>query len=258
MLWILVCPNSSWTARRFAPRSTASCFAGTTRVYLWPALRERAALETSLYLPVKQFLEKLGFEVKGEICGCDIVALRGDSSPRVVIGELKLHFNLELVPQGIDRTAACDEIWLAVRTSVRGGGRERDPRVRKLCRLLGFGLLGVSATGHVEVLVDPGPWRPRRNPQRRSQLVDEHTRRLGDPVLGGSSQSPIMTAYRQQALACAAALSDGPRRPRDIRGEMPDAPKILLRNVYGWFVRVERGLYALTDEGKAAIVRWPQ
>ena len=31
---------------------------------------------------------------------------------------------------------------------------------------------------------------------------------------------------------------------------MPDAPKILLRNVYGWFVRVERGVYALSESGQ--------
>ena len=31
-------------------------------------------MESSLYLPVKRFLEKLGFEVKGEICSCDLVA----------------------------------------------------------------------------------------------------------------------------------------------------------------------------------------
>jgi hypothetical protein len=119
--------------------------------------------ETFLCSPVKRLLESLGFAVKGEICGCDLVALRGDEPPRVVIGELKLGFSLELVLQGIDRTAACDEIWLAVRTSARAG-RERDPRVRKLCRLLGFGLLGVSATSRVEVLVEPSPWRPRRDP----------------------------------------------------------------------------------------------
>ena len=67
-----------------------------------------------------------------------------------------------------------------------------------------------------------------------------------------------MTAYRQQALACAAALSAGPRRPRDVKAMVPDAPKILLRNVYGWFVRVERGLYGLTDLGRAALIRWPK
>ena len=214
-------------------------------------------METSLYLPVKHFLENLGFEVKGEICGCDLVALHGDAPPVVVIGELKLSFNLDLVLQGVDRTAACDEIWLAIRTSVRDRGRERDPRVRKLCRLLGFGLLGVSAAGQVELLVEPGAWRPRRDPQRRSQLVAEHRRRQGDPALGGSSKSPIMTAYRQQALACVAALSDGPRRPREIKAAIPDAPKIFLRNVYGWFVPVERGLYALTDLGRATLTRWP-
>ncbi len=67
-----------------------------------------------------------------------------------------------------------------------------------------------------------------------------------------------MTAYRQQALACAAILSGGPRRPREIKVQVPDAPKILLNNVYGWFDRVERGVYALTPDGKAALTRWPQ
>src|SRR5262249_20619017 len=119
-----------------------------------------ATRETSLYLRVKRFLESLGFEVKGEICSCDLVAIRDEEPPLVVIGELKLGFNLELVLQGINRSAACDQVWLAVRMSGRRG-RERDPRVRKLCRLLGFGLLGVSASGRVEVLVEPMPWRPR-------------------------------------------------------------------------------------------------
>ena len=150
--------------------------------------------ETSLYVPVKRFLESLGFDVKGEICGCDLVALRGDEPPVVVIGELKLAFNLELVLQGVNRTASQISSQAAVRTSVRAG-REHDPRVRKLCRLLGFGLLGVSATGRVDVLVEPLPWRPRRDPKRRSRLINEHKRRLGDPALGGMTKSPIMTAY---------------------------------------------------------------
>src|SRR3954454_25314195 len=112
------------------------------------ARRTPAAPETSLYAPVKRFLESLGFAVKGEVCGCDLVALRGDEPPVVVIGELKLSFTLELVLQGVNRTAACDEVWLAVRSTARG--REQVPRVRKLCKLLGFVLLSVSAAGHVD------------------------------------------------------------------------------------------------------------
>ena len=216
------------------------------------------ALESSLYLPVKRFLEKLGFEVKGEICGCDLVALDGKEPAAVVVGELKLTFTLDLVLQGIDRIAACDEVWLAVRASRRGRGREHDPRVRKLCRLLGFGLLSVSARGRVDVLVEPCPWRPRRDPKRRSRIVHEHQRRLGDPAIGGTTRQPIMTAYRQQALACAATLSLAPSRPRDLKGDIPDAAKILQRNVYGWFVRIERGLYGLSDAGLAALVRWKE
>ncbi len=218
-------------------------------------------METALYGPVKRFLEARGFAVKGEVCGCDLVAVNGADPPLVVIGELKQRFSLELLLQGVDRLAAGDEIWLAVRLSARRG-RERDPRVRKCCRLLGFGLLGVSAKGVVEVLVEPKAWRPRKVARRRHRLVDEHRRRRGDPAVGGGTRQPIMTAYRQQALAVAAALAAdaasgaGALRPRDLKAVAPDAPKILLHNVYGWFARVERGVYGLTEAGRAALVRW--
>ena len=214
-------------------------------------------METDLYLPVKRFLEGLGYVVKGEIGGCDVVALSGDAPPLVVVGELKLTFSLELVLQGVDRAKLCDEVWLAARLSPRGKGRESDVRFRDLCRRLGFGLLGVSSAGTVDILLSPAAGAPRRDPKRRSRLVDEHMRRQGDPVLGGGSRAPIMTAYRQRALACASALAAGPRRPRDLKAEVPDAAKILLGNVYGWFLRAERGVYCLTDAGRAALERWP-
>lgn len=215
-------------------------------------------LETSLYSPVKGFLEGLGFVVKGEIRGCDLLALSADSPPIVVICELKLQFNLELVLQGVDRMAASDEVWLAARMSARGKGRESDARFRNLCRRLGFGLLGVSTNGQVQVLLSPIAVTPRRDPKRRSKLIDEHRRRQGDPVAGGGSRAPIMTAYRQEALACAAALTSGRKRPRDLKPGMPNAPKILLHNVYGWFVRTERGVYDLTESGRQALLRWPE
>lgn len=213
-------------------------------------------METSLYAPVKRFLEGLGFEVKGEVCGCDIVAVERGSPIALVICELKLSFTLDLVLQGVDRSTACDEVWLAVRASLRGRGRESDPRVKRLCRLLGFGLLCVFNSGRVEVLVEPAPWRPKHNAKRRSKILDEHRRRKGDPSTGGATRRPIMTAYRQQSLECAAMLARAPARPRDLKGAIPDAPKILLHNVYGWFVRVERGVYSLSEAGRAAITLW--
>ena len=67
-----------------------------------------------------------------------------------------------------------------------------------------------------------------------------------------------MTAYRQQALACAALLQAGPGRPRDLRVVAPEAGRILQRNVYVWFERTERGVYRLNSLGQAALQRWPQ
>ena len=215
-------------------------------------------METALYLPVKRFLENLGFSAKGEVGGCDVVALKGDDPPMVVVCELKQVFNLELLLQAVDRAGACDEVWVAARLSERGKGRESDARYRSLCRRLGFGMLAVTSTGQVEVLVAPPTSAPRRNPKKRSRLVVEHQRRKGDPVAGGSTRMPVMTAYRQQALACAAALAEGPKRVRDLRTDVPDAAKILQRNVYGWFDRAERGVYGLTKAGHAALRRWPQ
>ena len=157
-----------------------------------------------------------------------------------------------------DRATASDEVWLAARLSSRGRGRKSDARFRNLCRRLGLGLLGVLPNGQVEVLVSPTAPMPGKNTLRRSRLVEEHRRRQGDPAEGGGSRVPIMTAYRQRALACAAALAQGPRQSAGPQGVDRDAYNILHRNVYGWFVAVERGIDGLTETGRRALLRWPK
>ena len=214
-------------------------------------------LETTLYPAVKRFLESAGFLVKGEVDGCDAVAVSKDGSLRLVIVEMKCGFSLDLLLQAVDRLRSADEVWLAVPATQRG--RDRDPRVRRLCRLIGFGLMAVHLRSKsIEVLAEPGPYRPRPDQRRRKRLLSEHVRRVGDPTPGGSLRQPILTAYRQQALACAAMLQTGSGRPRDLRAVAPEAGRILLRNVYGWFERTERGLYWLNSLGEAALLRWPQ
>jgi hypothetical protein len=215
-------------------------------------------METSLYLPVKDFLEQAGYTVKGEIGGCDLVGLSDSDPTVVVVCELKLSFNLELILQAVDRATVSDEVWIAARISAKGRGREADKRYRDLCRRLGIGMLGVSDAGDVSVIVASVSPMPRTNPKRRSRLMREHRNRRGDPALGGSTRQPVMTAYRQQALGCAAALAVGPVRIRDVTTAVPDAGKILRSNYYGWFERLERGIYGLTDAGREALIRWPQ
>ena len=79
--------------------------------------------------------------------------------------------------------------------------------------------------------------------------------RVGDPNTGGTSQRPIVTAYRQDALRCLAVLAEqGPAKAADVAGAsgVPRATAIMYRDVYGWFERVERGVYALSPKGQAA------
>lgn len=210
--------------------------------------------ESALYPAVKRFLAERGYEAKGEVGGCDIVAVRPGEPPFLVIIELKLGLSFELVLQGVERMAWCDEVWLAVPATRKG--RDRDTRARKLCRLIGFGLLAVGPGGGVEVLAEPLPYRPRPNGRRRRSLLAEHGRRRGDPSPGGTRGVPIETAYRQEALACAGRLRAGPLPTRALREASARATSILYRNVYGWFERRARGVYALTAEGEAAVSRW--
>src|SRR5207302_2492848 len=156
------------------------------------------------------FLERLGYEVKGEVRGCDLVARRGDEPP--VIVELKLRFNLGLVLQGVDRLALSERVYVAVpRPSARAGGRRfggirpETPAVRRLCRRLGLGLI-VVVGDTVAVIEEPVPYRPRPAHQRAARLIAEFERREGDMNVGGAARTPIITAYRQDALRIARVL----------------------------------------------------
>ena len=179
-----------------------------------------------------------------------MVGIRDGAPSRLVIAEMKLALNFELVLQAVERMGRADEIWLAVLATRKG--RDRDTRARKLCRLLGFGLIAIHPRNVVEVLADPTPYQPRRDSKGRRRIANEHATRQGDPSPGGLGGTPVMTAYRQEALRCARQLENGPKRPRDLRPEAPRAAAILLRNVYGWFERQERGVYGLTAIGRAA------
>ncbi|MGB3486218.1 MAG: DUF2161 family putative PD-(D/E)XK-type phosphodiesterase [Mycobacterium sp.] len=208
-------------------------------------------LESDLYPPVKALLESQGYVVKGEVAHCDVVGVRDDEPP--VIVELKSAFSLGLLLQGVDRLTLTDTVYLAV-----GRIPKQSKQIRTLCRRLGVGLIVVTGR-RADVLVDPAPYAPRKNKRKVGRLLGEHARRVGDPNLGGSStRVPMITAYRQEAVRCAELLHDGPMRLADMRaaGDVPNAAKIMQKDYYGWFERVERGTYALTPVGRNSMARY--
>ena len=61
----------------------------------------------------------------------------------------------------------------------------------------------------VEIVEEPVPYRPRPAKLRALRLKDEFDRRLGDANIGGAAATPVVTAYRQDALRCARVLARG-------------------------------------------------
>lgn len=212
--------------------------------------------ETGLYGPVKQFFEDQGFAVRSEVKDCDLAAVRGDD---MVLVEMKSHFNLTLVLQGIDRLQMCDTVYLAVDRAHCRRPLRRWRSIQRLCSELGLGLLTVDLMRQpvaVEMVVAPQSSGFRRNRRRRRDLLHEFHQRSGDYNVGGSTGQPIVTAYREHALLIARYVSEHqPAAVAEVRTGtgIYRSGTILQDNYYGWFVRVRRGSYTLSEGGVEAL-----
>lgn len=208
--------------------------------------------EVDLYPDLKAFLEGQGYEVKAEIGACDVMAVRGAEPP--VIVEMKLSFSLALVMQGVARQSLFDTVYLAVPAPKKGWpARYKD--IVAVCRRLGLGLLAVHPGQGVEAHLDPGPYVPRRNVARAGKLLCEFQRRVGDPNQGGSTGVKRMTVYRQDALRCLNLLAGGAMKGAEVARAtgVSRATTLMRDDHYGWFERLEKGVYGLTVVGQAAL-----
>lgn len=142
----------------------------------------------------------------------------------------------------------------------------------------------------VEVLCQPGEGNrtERNSPRKRERLLVEFRERSGDYNTGGVTRAKLVTAYREKTLRVAAALqqlsmaenhsdlpssnSESSCTPENHKPKAKTPPKpgvtpaairnlsgignaasMLQQNYYGWFSRVARGRYILTDAGLQAL-----
>lgn len=215
--------------------------------------------ETDLYAPVKTWLEARGYEVKAEVGAVDVMAQKeGD----VLIVELKTGFSLTLLQQAVARQAVTDLVYVAVpRWSGRAGWRAFKGNIG-LCKRLGVGVLSVRvkdgpSDSIVQVHSDPVPFRPRKSKRKQGQLLSEFSRREGDPNTGGTRGS-VVTAYRQDAERCAAFLEAHGASKGAVVAKATGVTKattMMRDNHYGWFEKVEPGVYRLNDLGQSTMVK---
>ncbi|GGA38519.1 DUF2161 family putative PD-(D/E)XK-type phosphodiesterase [Paenibacillus physcomitrellae] len=222
--------------------------------------------ETELYKPLKQYFEKLGYLVKSEVRHCDLVGIHsGQTEPLIV--EIKKTFNLALLLQGLERQKMTREVYLAVERNraKKGAHNQRWSDLTALCQRLGLGLMTVTfyktKSPFVEVLCTPSGYETGRRASklRTSRLINEFHERSGDYNVGGSTGRKLYTAYREKALKVAAAVQAGgqisPRKAKEHSG-VSAAAAIMQHNYYGWFQRVARGSYVLTETGTAALAEY--
>ncbi|MDR0406161.1 MAG: DUF2161 family putative PD-(D/E)XK-type phosphodiesterase [Clostridiales bacterium] len=219
--------------------------------------------EADLYAPVRDFLVNLGYDVKGEVKGCDMTAVREDT---LVIVELKRSFNAELVFQAIERQKTADSVYVAIpRPKSYTAKRWRDTLALAARLELGIIVVAFTAAGPVaEIACHPREYTPRRKTNKRLAILREHNGRTGDRNTGGVNKTKLMTAYREQCLHIAAALEErGALTSKALRalGTCDKTAGILRRNFYQWFEKIENNdtkekSYRVSEAGRAALAQY--
>jgi len=227
------------------------------------ASRQRGKMkESELYAPVKEYLENHGYRVNAEVAGCDITATKGEE---FIIVELKRSFSLELLGQAVDRQDITDSVYVAIPA---GQDRMYPPnykRMTKLLKRLELGLIFVrflKTKTSVEVIFHPDTYERKKPGRKRRAVLREAEGRIGDFNVGGSpSRTEKLTLYKQNAVQIAVYLSIlGEASPKQLRemGTVPNTQRILNNNFYGWFEKVERGVYRLHEHGRLSIEQYPE
>jgi hypothetical protein len=221
--------------------------------------------EVDLFKPVQKHFTKMGYSVFGEVNDCDVVAIKEEE---LIVVELKLNLNVDLLIQATNRQRLADQVYIAIPKPKYKRNSKKWHDMSHLIKRLELGLIVVTflkSGAKLDVIFPPGPYNRQSSIQsykrKRKKLLEEIAGRKINKNLGGSSQTKIMTAYKETCIHIAYCLQKyGPLSPKVLRqmGTGDKTLSILSKNYYGWFRRVERGVYGLTEVGKKEIKDFPQ
>jgi hypothetical protein len=223
--------------------------------------KKKVIMEEDLYAPVKDYLTKQGYDVKGEVRNCDVSALKGET---LLVVEMKKILNLDVILQATLRQRVADIVYIAVPKKGRILFTKRWKDICHLLRRLEIGLLLVSFRGDlsmVEEAIEPKTFSRERSRsvsnKKKGLILKEFSQRQGDYNTGGCTRKKLVTAYREKSIQIAALIkAEGPLSIKQLKDRGADSDKvsqILQNNFYDWFIRVARGVYDLSERGKSEI-----
>ena len=211
--------------------------------------------ETDLFPLLKSYFENQGFYVQAEVNDCDIGAKKEEL---IIIVEMKTQLNLKLIYQGCQRQLINDNVYLAVpRINNKKTYKER----LYILRRLNLGLLIVDLDNEtVEAIIDPTEFVFRRSKKKKQKLLKEMNQRVTNINIGGTTQSKLLTSYRERVIRIAYYLRTGEKTTKEIKEltGVENTTQYLQKNYYKWFIRVSRGVYALTKTGVEELEKYKE
>lgn len=218
------------------------------------AARSPELSEADLYPIAARYFSSLGFAVKGEVCGCDLVAVKDDT---IIVAELKKTFNIKLLYQSVRRLAITDQVYAII---PKPKGRQKMSfwqMIKSLARRLNIGLLVIDGN-EVMVIAEPGDFTGRVLARHRNRVLKEFNGRRVSENTGGVTGVKLQTAYLESAIHISVLLKKHKAmQPAQLIkiGVSANAQQILYNNHYGWFEKSARGLYKLKSGKARAIAR---
>lgn len=208
--------------------------------------------EKDLFPPIKEMLENTGFAVNAEVNSCDVVARKDDL---MVIIELKRNLSTTLLAQAVDRQKMCDNVYIAV-PKPKNYKPQTFHDTENVLKKLELGLIFVTFSEHfsyAEIVFDPTPFTGTRiSKKKRDLLVAEINERKYDTNIGGSTKQKIATAYTEKAVYIACLLEKygdmSAKQLKELGSDTSKTSSILSNNFYGWFARIDKGIYGLTEK----------
>lgn len=207
--------------------------------------------ESDLYTPVCEYFISLGYDVQAEVKSCDLVAKKDGET---IVAELKTSFCLKLVYQAIERQSITDLVYIVIPRPKGAKGSQWNSML-KLMKRLDIGIITVALDSELKavdiVSVPAGTAKPKSSAKRALLNKEVDSRNLHVNT-GGVNKTKILTAYREKSiyiLCLAEAFGEiSPAQINKILNE-PYAGNIVSRNFYGWFKKISKGVYAISDEG---------
>ncbi|MBR1649607.1 MAG: hypothetical protein IJ691_00415 [Lachnospiraceae bacterium] len=215
-------------------------------------------MERDLFGPVKEYFEKQGYICDGEVEDIDLYMEKGEEHVAV---ELKVDLDFKALRQAALRQKYVETVYIAVFKPMSLRNTAYRDKLYLLKRL-GIGLLLVSKKSlEVQVANEPLVTElsvyQKQNRNKKKKLTAEFSKRRTKNNVGGVRGEKLISAYREDALLVLDACAElgGEVKGREVRKlcNIEKTADILRSNYYGWFEKIETGVYRVTDAGYAAL-----